>query len=69
VKTISFRIVRRDKVATCEDCKATFTPTGDGAFEVTPHLRSVHGFTDAEISFEKTAEVICPPMIVMEARQ
>ena len=64
--TVKFRIVRRE-TATCGECKELFTPLPNGAFEVSPHLRSEHGFV-GKIEFVVTSEVICPPMIYMEAR-
>lgn len=60
--------VRRD-IATCEACKATFKPKSNGQFEVSPHLRNSHGFTEADINFKVTAEVICPPFMEMVASQ
>lgn len=63
---VDFRIVQRDKTATCESCKALIAARGDGRYEVSPHLREKHGFV-GDIEFEQVATVICPPMIVMRA--
>lgn len=67
-RVIRFRVQPRLK-ATCEECKAMILPSRDGMFEVSPHLREMHGFTDADIEFVIVSEVICPPMVFMEARQ
>lgn len=62
---VEFRIVRRDKKATCA-CGVVIPALPDGSYRVSPHLKDVHGFTD-DITFEQTYEVICPPMLGMKA--
>lgn len=65
MRHVDFRIVRRDHKATCE-CGVEIASRPDDSYEVSPHLREVHGFGEA-ITFSKISEVICPPMIVMRA--
>jgi hypothetical protein len=63
---VTFRVVKRDGVVTCECGHKITARAANGAFEVSPHLRESHGFV-GEIDFEKVSEVICPPMITMRA--
>lgn len=63
--SVEFRVVRRDGKATCA-CGVVIAALPDGSFRVSTHLQESHGFS-ANIDFEKTYEVICPPMIGMKA--
>ena len=68
-RSVEFLIIDRDATATCEACKVVIKRSADGQYEVSPHLREAHGFGEGEIQFEKTADMICPPMVIIEARQ
>ena len=60
--------VRPNIAAHCE-CGEKIEPNAQRLFEISPHLRSAHGFSDAEIKFTTVSESICPRSIYVEAAQ